>query len=161
MMKTKAIAFLLAAAFLASTAGSIVPVPCDNPPPFAAWENAKFAASGARLDVGQSYLIELKSTHQLNQQVKASQLVIDVPGEYYGNASLLIKKPGKISIALSGKTRVDLLRHGREMASVAHRHAEGCTSIHKIVTFEVKPGNYALKLTAAAGDREMFMAAYE
>jgi hypothetical protein len=161
MMKLKAWVFLLTAAFAASSVGSIVPVPCDDPPPFTAWENAKVAALGAKLNVGQSYLIELKSKHQLNHNLKAEQLIVDVPDGYYGDASLLVKKAGRLSIALSGKSRVDLVRHGRELTSIAHRHGEGCTSIHKIVTFAVNPGTYRVKFTAAPGDHEMFMAVYE
>ncbi|MFM2100672.1 MAG: hypothetical protein RLZZ366_2211, partial [Pseudomonadota bacterium] len=45
-MKLNRWALLLMAAFAASSAGSIVPVPCDDPAPFTAWEKAQVASSG-------------------------------------------------------------------------------------------------------------------
>jgi hypothetical protein len=71
------------------------------------------------------------------------------PDTTSGLAALDVPRAGKLDIALSTATYVDLVRDGKVLPSVGHRHADACTGIRKIVTFDVQPGRYVVELSDA------------
>jgi hypothetical protein len=80
------------------------------------------------------------------------------PDTMSGLAALDVPRAGKLDIALSTAAYVDLIRDGKALPSVGHRHADACTGIRKIVTFDVQPGRYIVELTDAP-DKSVVMQA--
>ena len=80
------------------------------------------------------------------------------PGTRAGLAALDVARAGKLEIALSSATYVDLVRDGKILPSTAHRRADACTGIHKIVSFDVVRGSYILQLGDAPGESVILQA---
>lgn len=62
-------------------------------------------------------------------------------------ADFTITKPGRYRVALDQPGWVDLVRDGKPLTSVAHGHGPKCTTIRKIIDFDLTAGSYTLKLT--------------
>jgi hypothetical protein len=63
------------------------------------------------------------------------------------NAAFTITKGGRYRVALDQAAWIDIVRDGKALTSVAHGHGPNCTTIRKIVDFDLTPGAYTLKLT--------------
>ncbi|CAN5253990.1 hypothetical protein BH09PSE3_BH09PSE3_11820 [soil metagenome] len=72
------------------------------------------------------------------------------PNTLAGIAAIDVPRAGKLEIALSTPTYVDLVRDEKIIPSISHRRADPCTGIHKIVAFDVAPGRYVIQLSDAA-----------
>jgi len=66
---------------------------------------------------------------------------------FRGYIPLRIARPGAYGIALSDRGWIDLTR-GKEPAlkSASHGHGPACSSIRKIVNFNLRPGTYMLQI---------------
>ena len=67
---------------------------------------------------------------------------------FSGHFPLRIAQAGRYGIAFSHAAWIDVTR-GKEPAlvSVAHGHGPACSSIRKIVDFDLRPGNYRVQFT--------------
>ena len=74
---------------------------------------------------------------------------IPKPRTWAGLAAIDVTTRGKLTIALSSATYVDLIRDGVTLTSIDHARTEACPSMHKTVTFDVVPGRYLVQLTDA------------
>jgi hypothetical protein len=63
------------------------------------------------------------------------------------DAAFTIANGGRYRVALDQGGWIDLVRDGKPLTSVAHGHGPNCTTIRKIVDFDLTPGSYTLKLT--------------
>lgn len=63
------------------------------------------------------------------------------------SANFTITKPGRYRVALDQPGWVDLVRDGKPLTSVGHGHGPKCTTIRKIIDFDLTAGSYTLKLT--------------
>lgn len=63
------------------------------------------------------------------------------------SANFMITKPGRYRVALDQPGWVDLVRDGKALTSVAHGHGPKCSTIRKIIDFDLAAGSYTLKLT--------------
>ncbi|MBA3896113.1 MAG: hypothetical protein H0X36_03030 [Sphingomonadaceae bacterium] len=70
-------------------------------------------------------------------------------GSFEGLAAIDVSRAGKLSVALSSATYVDLIRDGKALKSAGHERLADCTGIHKTVTFDVTPGRYIIQLIGA------------
>jgi hypothetical protein len=76
-----------------------------------------------------------------------------VPGEAVrvrpaqGAVTLGIAEAGTYGIALDIPAWIDVSRDGRALASVRHGHGPACSTICKIVDFELSPGRYTVTLS--------------
>ena len=71
-----------------------------------------------------------------------------------------IDKPGTYGIALDQPGWIDVLpgvSGGEALESVRHGHGPECSSIRKIVRFELAPGVYRLTLTGLSGPKAKVM----
>ena len=66
-----------------------------------------------------------------------------------GLAALDVERAGKLDVALSTATYVDLIRDGKALKSISFGQPKDCAGVHKSVTFEVVPGRYIVQLTNA------------
>ena len=80
------------------------------------------------------------------------------PGRWAGLAAIDVSKAGKLDVALSTATYVDLIRDGKALKSVSFGQPKNCPNVHKSVTFDVVPGRYILQFTDAP-DKAVRMAA--
>lgn len=71
------------------------------------------------------------------------------PATFAGLAAFDVPRAGKLTIALSTGTYVDLIRDRKILPSSDHRHGEACTGVRKLVTFDVTPGRYIVQLSDA------------
>lgn len=63
------------------------------------------------------------------------------------SANFTITAPGRYRVALDQPGWVDVVRGGKPLASVGHGHGPACTTIRKIIDFDLTAGNYTLKLS--------------
>jgi hypothetical protein len=64
-----------------------------------------------------------------------------------GAVTLEIAEAGRYGIALDLPAWIDVARDGRTLASVRHGHGPACSTIRKIVDFELSPGRYTVTLS--------------
>jgi hypothetical protein len=62
-------------------------------------------------------------------------------------ASIPIARGGRYRIALDQPGWIDVMRGEQVIESVAHGHGPRCSSIRKIVDFNLQPGTYTLRLS--------------
>jgi hypothetical protein len=68
-------------------------------------------------------------------------------GTYGGVVRFVVERPGTYRIALQRTGWIDVVGSGRAIASTAHGHGPACSSIRKIVDFDLAAGEYALQLS--------------
>lgn len=74
------------------------------------------------------------------------------PGTHGGLMAIHVERAGRLKVALDGRAWVDLVagpQRWTPIASVAHGHGPECSSIAKIVAFDVVPGRYVLQIVNA------------
>lgn len=101
--------------------------------PFTDWKKAP-TAKGPVLPIGAARTLVL------------SKAASEKPDTYGINTNLNIKTAGQYSVALSRAAWIDVIAPSGPLTSSTHRHGPECTSIRKIVTFQLKPGNYQLRI---------------
>lgn len=67
-----------------------------------------------------------------------------------GLFSLTIDKPGAYVIALGTGAWIDVLKDGAGARSIAHGRGPACTTLRKMVTFDLTPGAYVVQISANA-----------
>ena len=60
-----------------------------------------------------------------------------------------VATPGLYRVALGQGAWIDLVKDGKALVSTAHGHGPACSTIRKIVDFDLKPGRYTLQLSGA------------
>lgn len=63
--------------------------------------------------------------------------------------ALAVTRAGIDGIAINGPAWIDVIRDGVVIESIEHGHGPECSSIRKIVGFNLKPGRYEIRLTKA------------
>ena len=67
---------------------------------------------------------------------------------YGGLFTFSVEQAGTYRVALGAAAWVDVLRHDKAIASIAHGHGPECTGIRKMVDFPLAPGRYTLQIAA-------------
>ena len=60
-----------------------------------------------------------------------------------------VTAPGTYRVALGQGAWIDLVKDGKALTSTAHGHGPACSTIRKIVDFDLGPGHYTLQLSGA------------
>lgn len=126
------------------------------PPEYAGWTSKANLASAtgmdgvarASLSVGRAVAATLHPTGQMAYAVGAEKT--DGPPGYGGMFDLKIDRPGRYTVALGSGPWVDVVRAGKPLESVAHGHGPDCSTIGKVVAFELQPGRYVVQVVANA-----------
>jgi len=71
------------------------------------------------------------------------------PGSFGGLMSVRVQKVGRLKIALDGPAWIDLVKGKALLPSVGHDHGPGCTTIAKVVEYDVEPGRYIVQIVNA------------
>ena len=126
------------------------PCPAQAPlPDYAAGFDAPAAFTGDGVMVTTGLAVKLKLapietvTGLIDQQPKA--------GTFAGKATLVITSAGTYGIAASSGAWLDVVSDGKALASTDHAHVD-CSSIHKIVYFDLAPGLYDLQVSNTPKD---------
>ena len=153
---------VLATPFAASAQMAPAPAPAcavldkDIPTELAGWTDkaalsAATSAAGlskAVLVPGKAYLATLAPTPDVAYVVQPEK-----PGGTVskgGLFSLTIDKPGAYVIALGSGAWIDVLKDGAGARSTAHGRGPACTTLRKMVTFDLTPGVYVVQVSANA-----------
>ena len=159
-----ALATVLATPFAASAQMAPAPAPApacaamdkDIPAELAGWTDkaalsAATSAAGlskAALVPGKAYLATLAPTPDVAYTVQPEK-----PGGTVskgGLFSLTIDKAGAYVIALGSGAWIDVLKDGAGARSTAHGRGPACTTLRKMVTFDLQPGRYVVQISANA-----------
>jgi hypothetical protein len=128
----------------------------DLPAELAAWP-AKKELVGARgvadlekavLTPGQAYVATLAPTPEVTYVVQPEK-----PGGTVSKGGLFavdIPAAGSYVIALGSGAWIDLLKGDAAQRSVAHGRGPACTSVRKMVTFDLQPGRHVVQISANA-----------
>ncbi|USQ96378.1 homogentisate 1,2-dioxygenase [Caulobacter sp. RL271] len=104
--------------------------------------------SKAALAPGRAYLATLAPTPEVAYATQPEK-----PGGTVskgGLFSLTIDKPGAYVIALGTGAWIDVLKDGAAARSTAHGRGPACTTLRKMVTFDLMPGAYVVQISANA-----------
>lgn len=128
----------------------------DLPADLAAWPAkvplaAALSAEGlskAALVPGQAYTAALAPTPDVTYVVQPEK-----PGGTVskgGLFSLKVETAGSYVIALGAGAWIDLLKDGQAQRSTAHGRGPACSTVRKMVTFDLTPGDYVVQISANA-----------
>lgn len=76
-----------------------------------------------------------------------------------GVFAFTVTAPGRYRVALGGGAWVDVLRGTAAITSVAHGHGPACSTMRKMVDFDLKPGRYLLQVAGSAAAKLPLMVA--
>ncbi len=138
-------ALLLPLALIA--ASPYKPIPCALPANLTAW-NKPITANAGTLAKGKPVRVALAPTDGVTMLVKPGRAA--PAGSHGAVIGIRVAKAGKLTIALSNKARVDLVKDGKSIGSAKHGRGPACSSLHKYVTFDVKAGAYLVQLSGSA-----------
>lgn len=129
----------LAAVMLVQAAAQCTATDAGLPGPLSGW-----TAPGAALAVGKAMTVPAG---------EAAKLAGVPAGAKPGGAALVrfsVNRSGRYGIALDQAGWTDVVpgaSGGTALKSVAHGHGPQCSTIRKIVRFDLRPGNYRVYLT--------------
>ncbi len=128
---------LIALPFLAAVSAATCPVmDAALPTNFADWKMAPLDRDH-RLTVGSAEQVKLQ---------RSGQAKSGAPG-FGGVMSFDIQAKGLYAFAASEPVWIDVMDGPKALTAAAHEHGAACTTIHKIVRFDLVPGHYQLKLS--------------
>ncbi len=145
----------------AQTQAASPPATCSTamntalPAAWSAWTQAESltaapnAATQPEMALGHAYTVTLSPIASVQYPLALKKVT---PGSFGGLFMLTIDKAGTYSVALDNGGWLDMVRDGQSLRSSAHGHGPDCSTIHKIVEFDLTPGHYTLQLSNADKD---------
>ena len=104
-------------------------------------------AQATPITIGTAMTATLLPTGQLRYAAKPGK---DAPPASSGGLfAFTVEAAGRYRVALGAGAWVDVIGGGAALASVAHGHGPACSSIRKIVQFDLKPGRYLLQIAGS------------
>ncbi|MBI1684006.1 homogentisate 1,2-dioxygenase [Caulobacter hibisci] len=103
--------------------------------------------SKAALVPGQAYAAALSPTPDVaypSSPEKAGD-VASWGGLFY----LRVETAGVYAVALGSAAWIDVLKDGAALRSVGHGHGPACSSVRKIVSFDLTPGDHVVQISGA------------
>lgn len=151
---------LIAALMLAASPSCPTPAPLSAP--WTAWNkaisaNASAAATAApAIAVGQSLDAILRPAADLRYAAAPAKGA----GEGYGGLfTLVLPRPAKVGVALSGPAWIDVVSGEKAATSIEHGHGPDCSGIRKIVWFDLPAGRQLVQIAGAKETSIRVMAA--
>ena len=128
----------------------------DLPAELAGWTvKAPLAAASSGADLskasltqGKAYLATLPGTSSVTYVVQPEKP--SDPASHGGLFDLSISTAGTYVVALGAGAWVDVLRDGAPVPSASHGHGPACSTLRKIVAFELQPGRYVVQIVGSA-----------
>ena len=160
LLLTIVIAITPAAAH-AQTPASAAPATCSTamdtalPAAWSAWTQpeavtaAPTPATQPELSLGHAYKVQYSPIATVQYPVALKKVV---PNTFGGLFMLTIDKAGTYTVALDGDGWIGMVKDGQELRSTGHAHGPDCSTIHKVVDFQLDPGHYTLQISNTAKD---------
>lgn len=104
--------------------------------------------SQAALTLGKGYEVSLLNTPKVTFPVQPEK-----PGGTVAHAGLFeftVGTEGAYAVALSTPAWIDVLEDGKYLEPASFGHGPECTSIRKMVVFQMKPGKHVLQVSGNA-----------
>lgn len=101
-------------------------------------------ASAAGLVLGQAVDLALAPTPSVKYVLRPER-----PGgsvSHGGLAAFRIEKAGIYRVAIDSAAWLDVVSDGKSLESVNHGHGPDCSTVHKMVDFNLSPGAYVLQI---------------
>lgn len=145
-------------------AQSCGPAPAPPPTELAGWATRVAAApakdvkglNAAVLPLGKAVSATLLPGGGVSYAVKPEKPYSD--GSYGGLFAIDVKAAGNYRIALGAGAWVDVVKHGKSVASATHGHGPDCSGIRKMVDFALTPGRHVVQLSGASAAAVTVMA---
>jgi hypothetical protein len=103
--------------------------------------------SKASLTPGKAFLATLPATSSVTYAV-APEKPGD-PASHGGLFDLIVPTAGTYVVALGAGAWVDVLRDGASVRSSSHGHGPACSTVRKIVAFELQPGRHVVQIVGS------------
>ena len=162
---------LAIAAFASGTASAAEPGACTRvddrtlAAEFRAWSAGRAeltagstADAAPRIEPGRAATVALHPSARVRLD-PAPARIRPVAAAHAGVLRLLVPQAGTYRVALSTAAWIDVVEAGRALASVAHDGAPRCSSVRKIVDFELRPGPYLVQLSSNPGPNATLLVA--
>jgi hypothetical protein len=94
-----------------------------------------------RLPLGRSWLAK---ANRPDAVIKPGKLYVTASEGSPAAYGFTARKAGRYRIASDRKVWIELSQSGAALASASHQRAAACSGIHKIVDFNLQPGQYSL-----------------
>jgi len=110
----------------------------------------------ARLVLGKAASAALHRTPEvtyLTQPEKPGE-----PATYGGMLGLTVDRAGDYAVALGARGWIDVVKGGKTTHPAGHGHGPACSTIHKIVEFDLEPGVYAIQISGSSDPAVAVMA---
>lgn len=154
--------YLIAAAFLAFVPAAALAeetsVSCSTaldtalPQAWAGWKTpetvpaAVTPATQSEILIGHAYTAPLAASASVKYAVTPQKTK---DGTFGGLFMVTIEKAGIYTVGLDQPGWIDVIRDGKALKSSGHGHGPACSSIRKMVDFQLEPGHYTLQISNA------------
>lgn len=144
---------MLLAALIALAAPQACPTPARLPAVLAAWATPGAASAGASAARAPTVAVGSAVTAALVPMTKLTPAATPgkapAAGTSGGLLTFTVATPGRYQVALGAGAWVDVISGRTALMSVEHGHGPACTSVRKIVQFDLKPGRYLLQIAGS------------
>nr|WP_232473974.1 homogentisate 1,2-dioxygenase [Sphingomonas sp. MA1305] len=141
---------MLPFALLVVQTGACEPVP----PSLSGWTTPTPVKAGTRaavatpLPIGVAAAVGLARSTDVALAAPAHKPA--APATSGGLLAISVPTAARYRVALGAAAWIDLIRDGRPLASTAHAHGPACSTIRKMVDFDLTPGRYLLQIVGSA-----------
>lgn len=149
-------------AFLLSTpvtvAMAIQPVHCSGPPAalpagMEGWARTMSVRAAAKASTATSLHVGVGALATLLPTPKVAYVVPpDKPGAPASSGGIFafaVSTAGRYRVALGSGAWIDVLHGKTPVVSVAHGHGPACSTVRKMVDFDLQPGRYLLQVAGS------------
>lgn len=153
---------LLALGLLIATPQSLSIVtqtaPCTGAPTSSAagikgWAKAQPVKAAARSETAPVLTLGAGTTASLLPMADISFVIRpEKPGSPTNNGGIfafVVPAAGRFRVALGSGAWIDVLRGTTSISSVAHGHGPACSTVRKMVDFDLQPGRYVLQVAGS------------
>lgn len=103
-------------------------------------------ATQPEIRLGKAYNAPLKLTSSVSYSVQPRKIT---DGTYGGLFMLTVEKAGIYTIGLDQAGWIDIVRDGKFIKPSNHAHGPDCSTIRKMVDFQLEPGHYTVQISNA------------
>lgn len=136
---------LVAVALLLAPVQPCVAAPL--PPALAGWARPRPMVAGASVVQAPTLAVGTAITATLARR-PAYAVPVRKPGAG-GVFAFDVATAGRYRVAAGAAAWIDVVRGGAAIASAAHAHGPDCSTIHKLVDFDLAPGRYLLQVAGS------------
>ncbi|WP_443750451.1 homogentisate 1,2-dioxygenase [Asticcacaulis solisilvae] len=130
------------------------------PAALADWTKPEALPAGANgatqpdITIGHAYKVQLSPVAAVQYPVAPKKLK---DGSFGGLFMLTVDKAGTYTVAFDSGAWIDVIHDGQVVRSSTFGHGPDCSTIHKMVDFDLAPGHYTIEVSSAPKDTAVLM----